>query len=691
MTSYYDIILDLEVDVHNTQGDPTPYNSSNVLSAIGYKRVGSDNPEVTIVWPDDLEGYEKLKETLAGARYIVAHNAKFDLSWLREARIDTTGETKVICTMINEYILNRGVRGKLSLDHLTQKYDTDTKKLGTLKAAINAGKNFSDLPKDVGEAYLTSDVLGTEQVYLEQLKRFSEEDSESLVPIRDLMAEFCSVLTDIERAGMAIDMKALGKVDQDYAKEQEELTSFLRKGVAEIMGDTPVNLSSPEQLSEVVYSIKLVDKNAWKDLMNIGVDDKGKPKRRPRMSQEEFKTAINKCFRRSYKTIATKCSSCHGHGYYYKTKKDGSNFKNSTKCPHCQGTGFIYQPTKDKAGLGVSVSLALASAGGFKTDKITINEIMDKVRSQKGKDFLNSIVRLSAIETYRGSFIQGIVKGIKSDGLLHANFNQCVAATGRLSSSNPNMQNFPKGRLFPVRLAFVSRFKDGKLIEVDYSQQEFRVAGILAKDARIKKEVESGFDVHSYTAKVLTDAGEPTERNPAKPYTFKPLYGGNSGTHAQREYFKEFFNKYQQVFQWHEQLQTEAVRDKRVTTATGRQFDFPGCHRNSWNGNANLKTQIVNYPVQSVATADLVPLGVIILHKEIKKLGLKSLVINTVHDSVLVDTHPDEIEIIKELAPKCLLAIKDESKRRFPNLDMDYIPLAVEGTIGDNWMNQEDF
>jgi DNA polymerase I-like protein with 3'-5' exonuclease and polymerase domains len=253
------------------------------------------------------------------------------------------------------------------------------------------------------------------------------------------------------------------------------------------------------------------------------------------------------------------------------------------------------------------------------------------------------------------------------------------------------MQNFPKGRLFPVRLAFVSRFKGGKLIEVDYSQQEFRVAGILAKDARIKKEVESGFDVHSYTAKVLTDAGEPTERNPAKPYTFKPLYGGNSGTQAQREYFKEFFNKYQQVFQWHEQLQTEAVRDKRVTTATGRQFDFPGCHRNSWNGNANLKTQIVNYPVQSVATADLVPLGVIILHKEIKKLGLKSLVINTVHDSVLVDTHPDEIEIIKELAPKCLLAIKDESKRRFPNLDMDYIPLAVEGTIGDNWMNQEDF
>ena len=77
-----------------------------------------------------------------------------------------------------------------------------------------------------------------------------------------------------------------------------------------------------------------------------------------------------------------------------------------------------------------------------------------------------------------------------TDNILHANFNQCTTATGRLSSSNPNLQNMPKGKLFPVRKAFVSRFEDGQLLEVDYSQLEFRIAGILAKDEKIKQEFE---------------------------------------------------------------------------------------------------------------------------------------------------------------------------------------------------------
>jgi DNA polymerase I-like protein with 3'-5' exonuclease and polymerase domains len=137
--------------------------------------------------------------------------------------------------------------------------------------------------------------------------------------------------------------------------------------------------------------------------------------------------------------------------------------------------------------------------------------LLNKTDNPEAKKFLESIIRLSAIDTYRSSFIEGIRKGIKSDGLLHANFNQCITATGRLSSSNPNLQNFPKGKLFPVRKAFVSRFDGGQLIEIDYSQLEFRVAGILARDPKIKQEVESGFDVHAYTAQVLTDNGEPTE------------------------------------------------------------------------------------------------------------------------------------------------------------------------------------
>ena len=680
----YTLVVDLEIDLHGERSDPTPYNSANQLAAIGYIRIGLDSSPV-VVYPDDLAGLEAFRGYLQNAQYLVAHNAKFDLAWLREMGFECGG--KVIDTMINQYVLNRAVRFPLALSALATHYGV-TEKLAALGDAISAGKNFSDLDRDVQEQYLSHDVLATAEIYQKQMEQFNDADGVSLIPIRDLMCEFCSVLTDIERSGMAIDLDVLNQVDQDYQREQEELQSYLKRKTHMLMGDTEVNLSSPEQMSEVVYSCKLVDKNKWKEIMNIGTDERGKPKRRPKLSLAEFKQSLNQCFKRSYKTKALQCPSCQGRGHFFKMKKNGEQFKKPTKCPGCDGKGFIYQDLKERAGLNIKPSVALAASGGFKTDKLTLSSLLRSADDPESKKFLESIVRLSAIETYRSSFIEGIRKGIKDDALLHANFNQCITATGRLSSSNPNLQNMPKGKLFPVRRAFVSRFDEGELIEIDYSQLEFRVAGTLARDSKIKQEVENGFDVHAYTAKVLTEHGEPTERGPAKASTFRPLYGGTSGTPAQMAYFREFFGKYKGIFEWHTQLQEQAIRTGRVVTATGRQFDFPGCYRNS-QGNASAKTQIVNYPVQSVATAEIVPLGVILLCRKISELELQSRVINTVHDSVLIDTHPDEIDIIKDIGPACLLEAQTEAHKRF-GLD-EFIPLAVEMSKGKNWMEQEDF
>ena len=680
----YTLVVDLEIDLKGDRTDPTPYNASNQLAAIGYLRIGVDvNP--VIVYPDDRDGLEMFRGYLKDAEYLVAHNAKFDLAWLREIGFQREG--KLIDTMINQYVLNRAVRGPLALSALAQHYGC-IEKLASLSEALSAGLNFSDLDRDVGAEYLSHDVLATAQVYQKQTELLEQADGQSLIPVRDLMCEFCSVLTDIERTGMAIDIDVLDQVDQEYQSEQEELEAFLKRQTYKLMGDTEVNLSSPEQMSEVIYSCKLVNKNKWKETMNIGMDERGKPKRRPKMSLTEFKQSLNDCFRRSYKTRAIQCPACQGKGHFFKMKKNGEQYKKPTKCPGCDGKGFIYENLRERAGLNVKPSVALAASGGFKTDKITLSSLLNVTEDQDAKRFLQSIVRLSAIETYRSSFIEGIKKGIKDDALLHANFNQCVTATGRLSSSNPNLQNMPKGKLFPVRRAFVSRFDNGELIEIDYSQLEFRVAGTLARDIKIKEEVENGFDVHQYTAQVLTQHGEPTDRGPAKASTFRPLYGGTSGTPAQIAYFREFFGKYRGIFEWHTQLQEQAIRTGRVVTATGRQFDFPGCYRNS-QGNASAKTQIVNYPVQSVATAEIVPLGVILLCRRIKELELRSCVINTVHDSVLIDTHPDEIDVIKDIGPACLLEAQTEAHIRF-GLDQ-FIPLEVEMSKGKNWMEQEDF
>ena len=688
----YALVIDLEVDLNGDRKDPSPYNKDNTLVAIGYTfraldgspTWSSDGVVYIKKFPIDNYYLYEFKKAINEATYIVAHNAKFDLAWLREVGIECNN--KVIDTMINEYVLNKGIRSKLSLDALSEKYKV-IRKQSLLGDALSKGLNYSDMSEEDQKKYLYYDVMSTAEVFEKQQKRFKRSENKSLIPIRDLMCEFCSVLTDIERSGMAIDLQVLEQVDIEYEREQAELNSYLNKKVRYLMGDLEVNLSSPEQLSQVIYSCKLVDKNTWKDEMNIGVDASGKSLLRPNIDIKSFRNVLTKCFKRSHKVRAVKCAACDGRGEYYKLKKDGSNFKKATKCPHCLGKGVVYENLPERGGLNISPRVSLASAGGFKTDKNTLTTLLNEVTDPEAKKFLESIVRLSAIETYRSAFIEGIRKGIKSDALLHANFNQCITATARLSSSSPNLQNMPKGRLFPVRKAFVSRFEGGSLVEIDYSQLEFRGAGIIATDETVKREVESGFDVHAYTAKVLTENGEPTERGPAKASTFRPLYGGTQGTPAQRTYFKEFFGKYRGIFKWHEQLQNEAIQHKVITTATGRQFSFPDCQRNM-SGQATFKTQIVNYPVQSVATADIVPLGVILLFNKLREMNLRSVVINTVHDSVLIDTHPDELEIVKSVAPGCLVDAQAEAKKRFGL--SDYIPLEVEMSQGKNWMEQED-
>ena len=693
MTTDYALVIDLEVDLGGDRKDPSPYNKDNSLVAIGYtyRQINGEpiwnrdgSVKILNVNTSNFTEFNYFKRALKNASYVVAHNAKFDVAWLREIGIEC--DVKIIDTMINEYVLSKGIRNKLSLDALSTKYNV-TRKEGMLSDALSKGLNYSDMTSEDQISYLSHDVIATAEVFQKQEARFKLDLNKSLIPIRDLMCEFCSVLTDIERSGMAIDLQILQQVDLEYEQEQAQLNSYLNQKVRDLMGDLEVNLSSPEQLSQVIYSCKLVDKNTWKDEMNIGVDARGKPLIRPNIDIKSFRNVLTKCFNRSHKVRAIKCAACDGRGEYYKVKKDGSNFKKATKCPHCLGKGIVYENLPERGGLNISPRVSLASAGGFKTDKNTLTTLLNEVTDPEAKKFLESIVRLSAIETYRSAFIEGIRKGIKSDALLHANFNQCITATGRLSSSSPNLQNMPKGRLFPVRKAFVSRFEGGSLVEIDYSQLEFRVAGILATDETVKREVESGFDVHAYTAKVLTENGEPTERGPAKASTFRPLYGGTQGTPAQRTYFKEFFGKYRGIFKWHEQLQNEAIQHKVVTTATGRQFSFPDCQRNT-SGQATFKTQIVNYPVQSVATAEIVPLGVIILFNKLREMNLRSVVINTVHDSVLIDTHPDELEIVKSVAPGCLVDAQTEAKKRFGL--SDYIPLEVEMSQGKNWMEQED-
>ena len=246
------------------------------------------------------------------------------------------------------------------------------------------------------------------------------------------------------------------------------------------------------------------------------------------------------------------------------------------------------------------------------------------------------------MSSYLSSFVDGIQNFTKPDGFLHVGLTQHVTATGRFSGRNPNMQNMPRGGTFPVKRVFVSRWDGGKILEADFAQLEFRVAALLSQDKIAMEEVDTGFDVHSYTAKIISDAGQPTSRQEAKAHTFAPLYGatGYGRSKAEAEYYTHFIEKYKGIASWHKRLGNEAMRFFKITTPSGRQYAFPDVERRG--DKVSHFTMIKNYPVQGFATGDIVPIILLEIEKRLEIDGLHSLLVNTVHDSVVLDVHPSE-------------------------------------------------
>ena len=507
----------------------------------------------------------------------------------------------------------------------------------------------------------------------------------SLLPVLKMSMEFTDVLIDIERAGLKVCQETLDKLKHDYEKESVSLENDLNLIIQDVMGDTPINLDSPDDRSLLLYSRKVTNKKEWKRIFNIGYEYRGnakKPKRKPKMTGRIFSEHVKNLAPAQKKTIGKQCSDCRGVGKDYFVKKDGSQSANQRSCKKCKGQGVLYTQLPQVAGLKIRPRNAVdVNAAGFKTDQTTLEERMSEFSGQ-AKEFVEKYTRYSKVRTYLNTFVEGIDRGKDENYFIHPSFMQCVTSTGRLSSRNPNFQNMPRGGTFPVRKVIVSRFTDGLILEGDYKQLEFRVAGFLAKDKQIYEDVKNNLDVHSYTAKVIG-----VSRQQAKAHTFKPLYGGTFGTENEMRYYAAFRTKYQGVAEWHKELQTEAVTTKKIELPSGREYSFPYAQFTSYGGVTGA-TAIKNYPVQGFATADLLPLALIVLKKRLDKSDMRCKIINTVHDSIVMDVPQEEKAEAIDLLRESMLSLKGECKERF-SIDLD-MPIEVELKIGPNWLDLKE-
>jgi DNA polymerase I-like protein with 3'-5' exonuclease and polymerase domains len=672
--------VDVETSWQKTENggyDPSPFHEDNILVSVG---INDDYYFTNHSERIDVGCASKIQSVLNKTTLLVGHNIKFDLMWLLEAGFKYNG--RVYDTMLGEYILNRGIRKSLTLEMCCRR-----RKIGSKDSAIkewtDRGVSFQNIPKDVVEEYGRIDVQITRRLFDSQMADFKLPKNKDLLMTAKMMNEFLVVLSDMERNGINISLDELSKVEKEYRAEFAYLKQKIDKIVYRQMGDTKINLSSPEQLSWLIYSIKPKDKKEWAKIFNVGIDkNTGKNKKRPQYSRIQFRNLVADNTETIYRTVASQCLTCSGKGVVRKIKKDGSPYKNYSKCSDCDGDGYIYVSMGKVAGFRQRPrSVYDIAESGFRTDRITLNKIASEAEGEF-KEFIDAIVRHNAVDTYLNTFVEGLKNFTNEKGFLHPKFMQAITATGRLSSRDPNFQNQPRGKTFPIRKVVTSRFDKGSILEIDFAQLEFRTAVFLAQDKQGMEDIKNKIDVHQYTADIIG-----VSRQDAKAHTFKPLYGGVTGTEDEKRYYTKFLEKYKDIKKWHEELQSEAIRFKRVKLPTGREYAFPYAERTPWGG-STYGTQIKNYPVQGFATADIVPLACINISKLMKKQKVKSLLVNTVHDSIVADVYPGEEDVMsnifKQGTADVIPALKEYYKINFN------VPLDTELKIGYDWLNMKE-
>ena len=271
--------VDVETSYQKTENggyDPSPFHPDNILVSVGINdEYYFTNHSERI----DKGCYHNIQSILDKTTLLVGHNIKFDLMWLLESGFKYSG--RVYDTMLGEYILNRGIRKSLTLEMSCRRRKIGSKD-SSIKEYMDRGVSFENIPAEVVEEYGKIDVQITRRLFDSQMADFRLPKNKGLLMTVKMMNEFLVVLSDMERNGININLEDLNNVEKEFRAEFAYLKQKIDKIVYKQMGDTKINLSSPEQLSWLIYSMKPKDKKNWAKIFNVGVDkNTGKNKRRP--------------------------------------------------------------------------------------------------------------------------------------------------------------------------------------------------------------------------------------------------------------------------------------------------------------------------------------------------------------------------------------------------------------------------
>ncbi len=338
--------------------------------------------------------------------------------------------------------------------------------------------------------------------------------------------------------------------------------------------------------------------------------------------------------------------------------------------------------------LGVILFEKLGMPNGKKTKSgySTAASVLEKLAPDY--PFVEKILEYRQLAKLKSTYADGLAVYIKDDGRIYGKFNQTITATGRISSTEPNLQNIPirmqMGRA--IRKVFVP--KEGCVyIDADYSQIELRIMAHMSGDAKLIEAYKSAQDIHRVTAsqvfKVPFDEVTDEQRRNAKAVNFGIIYGISSFGLSQdlsitrkeaAGYIEKYFETYPDVKKYIDSLVEEAKEKGYSVTMYNRRRQIPELKSANFMQRQFGERVAMNAPIQGTA-ADIIKLAMIRVYNELKNRHLKSKLILQVHDELLIETYKDELEEVK--------AIVEAGMKHAATLS---VPLEIDMKQGNNWL-----
>lgn len=652
-------------DFETTNKDKgSPLNPENRIVCASWKLRGQTVRD----YYGNLLECKEFWEAYEEADYLVAFNGKFEAGWLLRYGADPTDKLWAD-PMIGEKVRLGNRFALLNLGDVSQRYGFKGKET-MIDAMMKGGVCPSDMPERQLRARNRRDTKTTEQIWEKQLVGLQKEGKLKVLLTRCLLTPILAV---IERNGMHLDKERVVKTHEEYVAKLREV----EREAAEFTGG--INMRSWKQKATYLYGVIEV----------------------PTVEGDEG----------------------HVEGKTYKwvpAPKDSKEWKTSLR---------FKEPT-DKRGRPRRNKSKRNPTGAPKTDNDTMAWLETQGATAKQRQFIDIRQRfgkLDAAVSKNLNFFRGIVEE-REKPVFYGQFNQVNTDTHRLSSSgipqvfkmfpgkepSVQFQNMPRA----FKPLFTVRDPDYVYVEADGAQLEFVVAAFLGQDRVAIADIRNPrFDAHIQTATVMRDPNFDGEinrelynellekkkagdkevkewRQDAKPRTFKPLYGGTQGTELEMRYYQWFQQNYAELYGTQESWVSEVLSTGKLKLPWGMRFywDF---YLNA-NGtpmdrreHKSIVPAIFNYPVQSLATAEIIPIALVHLYHRVKKAGLRVLFVNTVHDSVNAEVHKDDVEKYIELVHKSFTFDVYRYLHQVYGLKFN-VPLGCEVVYGTHWGEGEE-